>query len=204
LLSQLGNLVETVTLHPAAPRIIGFASPGPGEGTSTCLALVGAYLASRHARVLMVDANQHHPALHTIANVEACPGLAELVTGEVEMHNAVRPTELPDLFLVTNGTPEGGNASAVLAPAAVRESLLQYATIFDFVLVDCAPINTYADAAGIAGACEAVIMVIDGSRTRREAAQSSKALLARSNCSVLGVFMNKRKFYIPAFLYNRL
>jgi Mrp family chromosome partitioning ATPase len=76
--------------------------------------------------------------------------------------------------------------------------------MFDMVLVDCPAINAHGDAASIASACQGVVLVIEGGQTRREAAQASKAMLTRANCSILGAFMNRRKFYIPRFLYDRL
>ncbi len=202
--SQLGNLVESLALRNPSPRIIGFASSGRGEGTSTSVAMLGAYLAGRNATVLLVDANPHHPSLHTIAKVDERPGLSELVAGDIDLRAAATPTALPDLFILTNGASASSSSGGEVVPAAIHERLLQYATIFDYVLVDCPPINAYGDAAAIAAACEAVILVIDGNHTRREAAVASKALLARANCSILGVFMNKRKFHIPQFLYDRL
>jgi capsular exopolysaccharide synthesis family protein len=203
-LSQLGNLVEALAQHPASPRTIGFASPGRGEGTSTCVATLGAYLASRHARVLMVDANPHHPTLHTIARVDQRPGLSDLVNGDITLEAAPRVTSVPELYVLPSGAPRSNGSNGRLVPSAIHDQLLRYANLFDFVLVDCPPINAYGDAASIAAACEAVILVIDGNKTRREAAQSSKSHLTRAHCTLLGVFMNRRKFYIPQFVYNRL
>jgi non-specific protein-tyrosine kinase len=203
-IGQLGNLAETLAQQNPRPRIIGFASPGRGEGTSTCLAALGVYLASRHDGVLAIDANHHNPALHAIAGVAQSPGLAELLAADLELGRALQPTALPALFVIASGAVGSGRSGGRLSPAALHERLVECAARFDMVLVDCPAVNAYGDAASIAAVCDAVVLVVDAGRTRREAAQASKALLERANCLVVGAFMNRRRFYIPQFLYDRL
>jgi non-specific protein-tyrosine kinase len=203
-IGQLGNLAETLAAHPSAPRIIGFASPGRAEGTSTCVAAFSVYLASRHGAILVVDANHHHPTLHTIAGVDESPGLAELVAGEIEAGKAPQPTSIPELFVLASGATDQRRRNGVMVRPALRDRLAEYLRRFDLVLVDCPAVNPHGDAASMAAACDAVVLVVEGGRTKREAAQAAKAHLTRANCTIVGAFMNRRRFYIPQFFYDRL
>jgi Mrp family chromosome partitioning ATPase len=201
---QLASLAEGLARHPSSPRIVGFASPGRGEGTSTCVAALGVYLASRHGALLVVDANHHSPTLHAIAGVDERPGLAELVAGEIDLAKAAQPTGLPELFVLASGDQDRARRNGMPVRGALQPRLRECAARFEIVLVDCPAVNPYGDAASIAAACDAVVLVVDGSRTKREAAQAAKAMLTRANCSIAGAFMNRRQFYIPQFLYDRL
>lgn len=203
-LSQLGNVAETLTVHPDRPRTLALVSSSRGEGTSTCTVNLGKYLANRHARVLMVDANVHHPALHEMGNVRQSPGVLELLLGRHALDEVVQATGLEGLFVVPSGEREPFSSNGQVVPSAFRDRILAAAKAFDYVLVDCPPVNVYEDSAGTAALCDGVILVVEGGRTLRQAAQAAKALLVRAHCNVLGVFMNKRKFYIPQFLYERL
>jgi len=201
--SQLGNLAQTLMAHPGRLRTLALVGCGRGEGTSTLTANLGRYLATHRARVLMVDANAHAPALHAISGAGRAGGLSELMDGQIALDAAVKPTAVPDLFVLTAGErPAAGNG--LLLASHLRDRLLKCATAYDFVLLDCPCVNVYEDTASVAAQCDGVILIVEGGRTLRQSARSAKQLLMRANCNLLGVFMNKRKFSIPRVLYDRL
>lgn len=200
--AQLANLVQALECHPLRPRTIAFASAARGLGTSTCVASLGRYLASRRAKVLMIDANFHSPTLHALAGVDQENGLSDVIAGGADVAETIKPTPVPGLFVVTSGGwPQ---ADRLLPAAALRQHVLCRTSEYDYVLLDCPAVNAHEDAGLTAATCDGVILVIEAARTSREAAQASKALLARAQCTILGVFMNRRQFYVPKFLYDRL
>lgn len=202
--SQLANLAQLLHGHPAKPRTIAFVASGRGEGTTTCLAHVAIYLARQQSSVLMIDANLPSPALHTLTDANTGPGLIEVMAGEVDVKSAIQPTGVRNLYVLTAGAQYPAGANRLLLPSAVRERILAPTSDYDFVLVDCPALSVYEHGAVTAGTCDAALLVVEGGRTLREQAQSAKTLLTRAHCTILGVFMNKRKFHIPKFLYDRL
>lgn len=203
--NHLASLAQTLDLHPAKPRTVAFVASGRGEGTTTCVANVGRYLAQHHARVLMVDANTRWPALHTIAKVNRTQGLLDVVGSDADVRTVIQSTSVPTLFVLSSGGDAQGDGSGqLLLPSVLRDRLFNRTSEYDFVLVDCPAIHEREEAAITAAACDAVILVVEGGRTLREEAQAAKALLTRARARILGVFMNKRKFYVPKFLYDRL
>ena len=201
--SQLASLVQAIETHPAKPRTIAFVASGRGEGTTTCVANMATYLVNRRASVLAVDANLHWPALHTIAGVDRESGLLELMAGEIDLRHAIKPARR-GLSIVTSGGMLAEGSNAVILPTAFRERILDHTKDFDYVLVDCPSVNAHEEAAMIAATCDASVLVIEGGRTLREEAHASKAILTRAHCRILGILMNKRKFYVPQFIYDRL
>jgi capsular exopolysaccharide synthesis family protein len=202
--NHLASLVQTLDLHPAKPRTVAFVACGRSEGTTTCLANVGRYLAQHCAKVLMVDANVQWPALHTIAKVNRDPGLLDVMACDMDVVTAIQPTSVPTLFVLSSGDPQRAASRQLLLPSVLRERLFNRTAEYDFVLIDCPAVNACEDAAVTAAACDAAIMVVEGGRTLREEAQASKARLTQAHARILGVFINKRKFYVPQFLYDRL
>jgi len=203
--NHLASLAQTLDLHPAKPRTVAFVASGRGEGTTTCVANVGRYLAQHHAKVLMVDANTRWPALHTIARVNRTRGLLDVVGADADVRTVVQSTSVPTLFVLSSGgDAQGACAGPLLLPSVLRERLFSRTSEYDFVLIDCPAIHECEDTAVTAAACDAVILIVEGGRTLREEAQAAKALLTRAHARILGVFMNKRKFYVPKFLYDRL
>ena len=201
LASQLGSLVLSLAANPRRPRIIALVSPGRREGTTSCTVSLGRFLASRRGRVLMVDANAHDPALHQISGVEQAGGVREVFEGDLSLELAVKPTSVSGLFVMTSGD---SIADGRVQPSLLRDRIFNTACDYDFVLVDCPAVNVYEGSASIAAICEGVILVVEGGRTLRQSAKAAKQLLARASCNILGVFINKRRYYIPQFLYDRL
>jgi protein-tyrosine kinase len=204
--AQLGNLVQHFSDGAARVRTLALVSSSRGEGTSTCTANIAKYLACKwDSRVLMVDANLRNPALHELADVDRNGGLAEYLSGSLGLDTVVKKTSIPRLFVITAGAPsEDLNPNRVFETTTVRDRLIPETGSFDFILFDCPPVNLFLEAINVARLCDGVVLVVEGEKTRRQAAQSAQEQLSRANCNILGVFMNKRKFYIPRLLYERI
>jgi Mrp family chromosome partitioning ATPase len=72
------------------------------------------------------------------------------------------------------------------------------------VLLDAAPIGNYPDPQIICPKVDGVIMVITAGKTRRQVAQRVKKEIEDAGGRILGVVINRRKYYIPAWIYKRL
>jgi polysaccharide biosynthesis transport protein len=201
--SQFASLTETFPRQASGPRTLALVSAGRRAGTSTCIINLARALADRGNNVLMVDANAPHPALHELMAIRADPGLADVLRGDMLCAAAIQPTSLPRVSLLTAGDRSTDEARSPAA-ATLRDAVLEHAAAFDFVLVDCPAVNVYQEAARTAAQCDAAIIVLHAGQTARQEAQAAKRLLTRGNCRLLGVFLNRRKFYIPRFIYERL
>ena len=51
---------------------------------------------------------------------------------------------------------------------------------------------------------DGVVIVIEAGKTREQVAVRAKKELEEAGGKVLGVVLNKRKFYIPEWIYKRL
>jgi Mrp family chromosome partitioning ATPase len=49
-----------------------------------------------------------------------------------------------------------------------------------------------------------VILVVESGKTRRQVALTAKRKLEGAGGKILGVVLNKRRYYIPEFVYKRL
>ena len=84
-------------------RTLLFSSPGPNEGKSTTSINFAVMLAQQGERVLLVDADIRRPALHRAMDVIREPGLTDLLIGDAEIREAVRPNVLPNLDVLPSG-----------------------------------------------------------------------------------------------------
>ncbi|ETX05768.1 MAG: hypothetical protein ETSY2_21055 [Candidatus Entotheonella gemina] len=186
-------------------RTLAVCKAHAGEGSSrvAChLAMAFAY--DPRVRVALVDSDFHHPGLHEYLQVEQANGLYDtLHDGADTVKERIKTTALPNLAVVTSGTPPISGAFPV-DPLDVGRILKQLLPQFSMVLVDTAPVLVETTATAVASQCDGAILVVHAEHTRREAVQEAQARLQQAGAKVLGVVLNRRQFPIPEFLYKRI
>jgi protein-tyrosine kinase len=172
-------------------------------GTTTTAVSLGTLLAKEAGyRVLLVDTNIRNPGLHSVFNTEPYGGICEFIgqdRSKTFEFKRVGPAELYFLpcGIVTAESRRNFDSSRF-------ESFLKYAREkFDFVIMDTAPIGNYSDPQAICPKVDGVIMVITSGKTRRQVAQRVKKEIEDADGRILGVVINKRKYYIPDWIYKR-
>ncbi len=75
---------------------------------------------------------------------------------------------------------------------------------YDMVLVDCPSMAESTIAARIANISDGVVLIVDAGKTRWQVIRNQIREIQANRGSVLGIVLNKRKFYIPEFIYKRL
>ena len=73
---------------------------------------------------------------------------------------------------------------------------------YEYILFDIPSLNEGSMGIRIASHLDGVILVVEAERVRREVAEQSKGLLERAQVRVLGTIFNKRRFYVPDWLYR--
>lgn len=167
-------------------QVVLVTSPGAGEGKTTSVAHLAVLLAEAGRSVLVVSADFRRPRIHELFNAEREPGLSEVLTrrpGAPVLSDLELRTAVPGVKLLASGAPVD-NPAPFLAGAA---SLIRAAReLFDFVLIDTAPILIANDAAELAQCSDMVVMVARAGKTTDEAAHRAAEVLRRIDAPVIG------------------
>lgn len=75
---------------------------------------------------------------------------------------------------------------------------------FDLVLIDSPPFETSPDGIAISRRVDGVVIVLEAERTRWPIAEKLKEQILLSGGNILGIVFNKRRYYIPEFIYKRI
>src|SRR5262249_16767267 len=86
-----------------APRTILFTSATAGEGKTVTTVNLATIFAQMDLRVLVVDADLRRPRCHQVLRMSNGEGLTELLTGQREAHDVIKPTNVENLFLISSG-----------------------------------------------------------------------------------------------------
>ncbi len=184
-------------------RMIAFTGTTLGDGCSTAAMGFATALAMEFDRkVLLVDANLRDPVLHRAFGIDRAPGLWESFEGD--WRGLPMRTVLQDhLFVVSCG--RGGSSPIRLFESVEFSRCLKgLLEKMDYILLDTPPATVYPDARLIGSRADGIILVVHSGKTRKQVARRAKEVLERSGGKLLGVILNRRKYYIPEWIYRRL
>jgi len=193
------------TLLPDVPRkIVQFIGSREGEGTSTVVHEFARVSATRFGqRVLLLDANSYRPMQNSPSALE--PGQRELDGFQHEDLTDLAPYQIGDTSLFSATIPHhAGSALKEVSSPRAEGFWVKLKQRFDLVLVDSLPAAVSSDGLAISSKVDGVILVMEAETTRWPVAENLKDAIIRSGGKVLGVVFNKRRYYIPGFIYKRL
>lgn len=171
-------------------RTVLFSSPGPDEGKSTTALNFAVMLAQRGERVLLLDADLRRPALHRSLDLLREPGLTNLLVGDVEAREAIRPNVLPNLDVLPSG-PFPPNPSELLSSGAMIRLLEEFEERYAHVIVDSPPVLAVTDSAILADHTDGVVLVLRSGETEQRAAERSVEQLRRLDVRIFGAVLNE-------------
>lgn len=183
---------------PAGLHTVLVTAPNHAEGATTvAVGLASALGKERESRVLLIEGNWRTPCFRSILPI---PGEPEDAVGRGSPESlAIRLEELN--FSVI----PAGSAQATAIDLDMIDGLLsRLRSQFDFIVVDGPPVNSYADASVLATKVDGVILVVQADKTPVVEAENAKRQLGKVGARILGVVLNRRRSYIPAFLESIL
>lgn len=173
-------------------RVVVFTSPLPGEGKTLSainFALVGA---SQGLRMLLIDADLRCGVVSAVFGCARAPGFAELLAGTAHVADLLHPVSVGEQVSLM-AMPSGMLPKVpgrVLNVERVHEVLGALAPQFDFVVIDTPPVNLLADAAVLASAADAVLLVVRAGHTRSDALRYAMNQLEAVGAPVFGTLLN--------------
>jgi len=184
-------------------KIIMLTGAYPNDGTTTtAVSLATALSMDCGLKILLTDADIQRPSLHDVFKTSPGDGLTDPVNDFTGLINGkkVGPGEL--YFLPAGKSGHAGEG--YFDSRRFLDFLGGSRKNFDFVILDTAPVLSHPDSLAICSKVDGVIIVIAHGKVRRPAAQRLKAILENAGANLLGVVVNRRRHYIPDWIYRRM
>lgn len=150
-------------------------------------------------KILLVDGNLRAPKLYNLFGVESEPGLSDFIIRNET--NVFRNTEFNNLVVMPHGTATA-NPLDIYRSKDFKSRLDSLEKMFDYVIFDSHSILSASDTSIAARYFDGVVIVLECENTRREVLQTATEKIKKLNGNIIGVVMNKRKYYIPPALYG--
>jgi capsular exopolysaccharide synthesis family protein len=202
--SILNHLITSLE-NPADPRaVLAVTGYYRGEGTSTVSANLAAALAQLTGqRVLLVDTNLTDPSIHRFFGMEQGPGLTDLIQSGSADVSFSKQSPFGNLDILAAGQGSA-NLSALFESHLLPKLMEVWRREYSFVVFDWPALNETTTGMRMANVLTGVVLVVEAERTRWEVALRPRNILVQGRFQWYGAVLNKRRFYIPGWLYRTI
>jgi Mrp family chromosome partitioning ATPase len=202
-LGILKNALESA-LGKAGKRTLMFVSSTEGEGTTTIVTNYAKLLSLQaQQKVLLIEMNARRPSLFWKFGLKSNLGIAHYLEGRETLDAVVQQTAGGSFDVVHVG--ESDPVKIQIHQDRMLPSFLQSAhQRYDTVLIDAPPIIGSPETPPLSALADGIVVVVHCGKTKREIVQRSLGLIGQFDGNVLGVVLNRKKYYIPDFVYRRI
>lgn len=185
-----------------ASKAVIVTAEAHGDGATTVAVNLALTLArDTKSKVLLVDGDMRRPSLQSIFNLGDGYGFSEVVLGEADPDRVVQSTGFDNVFVL----PRGATTTQLtqLNLEKLDEVLIKLKKSYNYIIFNSSPANRYSDSVMLASHLDAAIIVIRAEGTRWDDLERAKNQMIQKGVNILGVVMNRRKYFIPSFIYKR-
>ena len=204
-IKQTEELYRKIASLRKNSKVFNFVSSQEGEGVSTIVINLVNYMLHREDRskILLIDANLHHPVLHVGFNHTQKMGLAEVLCETCSCSEAISEIKPNNFYLMPSGNPRR-NSLTDAGQNIFHKVISEIKSEYDCIFVDSSPLLTSADALSVAVSSDVTFLITDTHQTHAEVAKKAKQFLQENNCAIGGVILNWVKHPIPGWLYRNI
>jgi capsular exopolysaccharide synthesis family protein len=176
-------------VHGDAGRTVLVTSPAPGDGKSTTAANLAIAMTQSGERVLLIDADLRKPVQHVMFDLSNDLGLSSALAGECPARQAIQPSSIKGLDVLTSG-PTPRNPAEVLTRKAFVLLLQEVAGEYDRVILDSPPVTTVSDTLTLAAFCDITVLTLRAGKSTRGLAAATRDSLLSVKANLLGIVIN--------------
>lgn len=170
--AELFRLIRTNLLFvlgdSAGCKVVLMTSTRPGEGKSFISINLASSLALLGKRVLLMGLDIRSPKLAEYLGIPASPGFTEYVSSDrYTLDQIIRPVPGTKNLDVIVGGPVPPNPSELLSGKRVDELFEKLRTMYDYIIVDSAPVGVISDTFSLSRVSDATVYVCRANHTTK-------------------------------------
>ena len=204
-LLTLRNTIESETKEHNTHTIV-FTSAVKGEGKTTVLSAFARVLAiGQGEKILLVDCSIRNPKLHKLFGEDNDKGIIDYLAGREDIPKLIHHLGMPGLDLITAGITEDVDLSLPLFNSdRMSQFMREMSEAYEYVLIDTSAVLEAPETPIISSYSDGIIMVIHVGKTRREVIKRALQMVEKLDGRFIGTILNRKKYYIPEFIYRRV
>jgi capsular exopolysaccharide synthesis family protein len=188
--------INFLARHDGTVKSVLFVATSRGAGTTTAALNFARSLAQDvDARVLLIKADLREADYST---EKTGPELTNLISPEGFRQ---LPAQQGNLHIVPCGRGYA-DPTVLFQSKRFRAFMAQCHSHYDYIIVDGPPLDEAPESIALVTNVDGVVLVLDARNTRRRIALRAKERIEQVGGKILGVALNRRRFYIPGWLYR--
>jgi Mrp family chromosome partitioning ATPase len=201
-LGLLRNSLETM-FEGKSVRSIMFTSAVSGEGVTTISTYFAKFLGLQGmASTLACEMNGHRPAFSSVFSLNGDSGVTDYFTETCSVGSLVQSAG-SEVDIIQLGQKDPAIIQLRLKQAFPR-FLEEAHESYETIVIDAPPVISSPETPPMAALVDGCVIVVHAGRTKREVVRRSIETIQNLGGNVLGIVLNRKKYHIPGFLYNRI
>lgn len=179
-------------------NVVNITSSNPAEGKSSVASNLAMVSVAKYSRVLLIDCDLRKPVQHKIFKTSNKMGVSNLmknidsldIDDESYFHKFKDEGTDGRLYLLSSGKSVP-NPQELLSSERFKLLIDKFREKFDFIIIDCPPLNAVADAIPVSHVTDGTIFVTSARDTDKRDAKNALQMLQRNGANVLGCVLTK-------------
>jgi Mrp family chromosome partitioning ATPase len=202
-LGILRNSVEAA-MGKMKKKTILFAGSAPAEGTTTLVSSFAELLSVQsNEKTLLVELNARRPSLKWKYGLSSENGVTHFFSGKRPFEAIIQRTPKGAFDIAHVGEQDPVKIQLhleLMFPKLIEEARMRY----DTLLIDAPPVIGSPETPPLTSFVDGTVLVVRAGKTKREIIQRSLDVISQFEGRVLGIVLNRKKYYIPDFIYRRI
>ncbi len=169
-------------------KVIAFTSTTANEGKTTNCLNLGITFSQMGKKTLIIDMDMRRPQIHHYFDVEASPGLSEVLAGFSQKPTILK-TEYENLYVLPAGKTPPSPPELIMSQVFL--SLLEeLKSEFEYIFIDTPPVQLVTDLAVVAGKIDGVVFVVREREVPIDMLKKAVASIEQVGGKLLGFVLN--------------
>ena len=198
---SLRTWIQLSAKQPMHSLLITSATPAEGK-TTTAVNLAVSY-AQLGRKVLLIDIDMRHPALHQAFGLSNQVGLTDILVQRADWRQVIQDTDLDNVKVLSAGF-HPPNPVELLSTHRMTGCIESVKQAFDLVIFDAPMVLSIPDVVILAPKMDGVLLVHYPAKGDRDDTLQAKNLLQRAGAVLIGmVFNNVQQKDLPYYAHHR-
>lgn len=132
-----------------------------GEGKSFIALNLAFTFALTGKRVVLLELDINNPNICNKLNIDPSPGIADYLQNKCSLESIIKQYDDPgNLFVIPAGRYPESHFSELLEAGKIQELINHLGNLFDYVIIDIAPVGSITDAYILSACCDKTLYVV--------------------------------------------
>ena len=188
-------------------RVIAVTSAFASDGKTTNAINTAISLGELDKNVLLIDCDMRKPSVDSMLQIQAVPGLSDLLAGLEQFENVLQPSQEAGIDVISAGNIPP-DPTLLLQGGEMYKLLERVRGLYDYVILDFPPVTTVTDAVLLSELVDGYLIVVRHARTDYRAVVDTVQQLRFAKANIIGFIYNdysldNKKYSYGSYRYGK-